>query len=130
VATWQDLVDFVQSEYEVVERRDDELRILIEYEEQRSQVVIVGRDLLDEREDWVQVASVCALANDVDLRRLLEEIARVCVLGGAVIMGEHVVLRHSLPLRNLDINEFTDPLNFVAETADYLEEMFAGGDGY
>jgi hypothetical protein len=114
----------------VIERRDDEIRILIEYEEQRSQVVIVGRDLLDEREDWVQVASVCGLANDVDLRRLLEEIARVCVLGGAVIMGEHVVLRHSLPLKNLDINEFTDPLIFVAETADYLEETLFGGDGY
>lgn len=130
MASWQDLVDFVQSEYEVIERRDDELRILIEYEEQRSQVVIVGRDLLDEREDWVQVASVCGRASDVDLHRLLEEIARVCVLGGAVIMGEHIVLRHSLPLKNLDINEFTDPLVFVAETADYLEETFFGGDGY
>ncbi len=130
MTTWQELVDFVESEYEVVERRDDELRVLIEYEEQRSQVVIVGRDLLDEREDWVQVASVCGLVRDVDLPRLLEEIARVCVLGGAVIMGEHVVLRHSVPLKNLDINEFTDPLIFVAETADYVEETLFGGDGY
>ena len=45
-------------------------------------------------------------------------------------MGEHVVLRHALPLENLDINEFTDPLTFVADTADQLEEIFFGGDGY
>lgn len=130
MATWQDLVEFVESEYEVIDRREDELRVLIEYEEQRSQVVVIGRDVLDEREDWVQMASVCGLAADVDLGRLLEEIARVCVVGGAVIMGEHVVLRHALPLKNLDSNEFTDPLTFIAETADYLEETFFGGDGY
>ena len=45
-------------------------------------------------------------------------------------MGEHVVLRHSLPLENLDINEFVDPLALVAGVADELEEKFTGGDGY
>ena len=129
MATWDDLVKFVRSEYEIIEHRDDELRILIEYEEQRSQVVIIGRDVLDEREDWVQLASVCGPAANADLHRLLAEIANTCVLGGAVIMGEHVVLRHSVPLKNLDINEFNDPLIFLAETADHLEETLFGGDG-
>jgi len=45
-------------------------------------------------------------------------------------MGEHVVVRHSLPLQNLDIHEFTDPLALLAGTADSLEEQFWGGDGY
>jgi hypothetical protein len=45
-------------------------------------------------------------------------------------MGEHVVLRHSLPLVDLDIHEFTDPLALLAGTADQLEEHFFGGDEY
>ncbi|CAM00442.1 hypothetical protein A8924_1507 [Saccharopolyspora erythraea NRRL 2338] len=130
MATWQDLIAFVRTEYRVIEDGDDELRILIEYEDGRSQVIILAHEVLDSSEDWVQVASVCGRVADVDLKRLLEEIGQTSVVCGAAIMGDHVVLRHALPLENLDINEFTDPLTFVADTADQLEEMFFGGDGY
>ena len=130
MATWENLTDFVRSEYEVIKDTDDELRILIEYEDGRSQVIIIAHEILDGREDWVQVASICGLVADVDLKRFLEEIGQTSVVCGAVIMGEHLVLRHALPLENLDINEFTDPLTFVADTADHLEEFFFGGDGY
>ena len=130
MATWDDIAAFVRSEYHVIEDTGDEIRILIEYEDDRSQVIIVCREVLDQREDWVQIASVCGLVSDVDLRLVLKEIGETSVVCGAVIMGEHVVLRHSLPLLNLDINEFLDPLQLVADTADQLEETFFGGDGY
>jgi hypothetical protein len=45
-------------------------------------------------------------------------------------MGDHVVLRHSLPLENLDINEFVDPLTLIAGAADNLESEFFGADDY
>lgn len=130
MATWDDIAAFVRSEYRVIEDTGDEIRILIEYEDDRSQVIMVCREVLDKKEDWVQVASVCGLVADVDLRLLLKEIGETSVVCGAVIMGEHVVLRHSLPLMNLDINEFLDPLQLVADTADHVEEAFFGGDGY
>ncbi|MCX2731166.1 hypothetical protein OOZ19_13015 [Saccharopolyspora sp. NFXS83] len=130
MATWDDIAAFVRSEYRVIEDTGDEIRILIEYEDERSQVIMVCREVLDKQEDWVQVASVCGLVADVDLQLLLKEIGETSVVCGAVIMGEHVVLRHSLPLLNLDINEFLDPLQLVADTADHLEETFFGGDGY
>jgi len=131
MATWDDLAAFVRSEYEVIRDEGDEIRILVEYEdEERSQVIIICREVLDGREDWVQLASICGLAAKVDLHRLLEEIGRTTVVCGAAIMGDHVVLRHALPLENLDINEFADPLSFVAGTADHFEEMFFGGDSY
>jgi len=41
-----------------------------------------------------------------------------------------VALRHSLPLSNLDINEFVDPVELLAGMADQLEEMFLPGDEY
>ncbi|MGI8310365.1 hypothetical protein [Saccharopolyspora hattusasensis] len=144
MATWEDLIAFVRNEYrlvtgevedgepeyQIIEDSGDEVRILVEYDDDRSQIVIVCRELLDGREDWVQVVSVIGRAERVDLRKLLEELGQTSVVCGAVIIGEHVVLRHSLPLLNLDINEFTDPLNFVAETADHLEEVFFRNDDY
>ncbi|MBB5153286.1 hypothetical protein [Saccharopolyspora phatthalungensis] len=144
MATWEDLLAFVRTEYQlasgtvedgeteyrIIEDNDDEVRILVEYDDNRSQIVIVYHEQLDGHEDWVQVISVCGRASDVDLQRLLEELGQTSVVCGAVIIGEHVVLRHSLPLVNLDINEFTDPLNFVAETADHLEALFFRNDDY
>ncbi|MER6991655.1 hypothetical protein ABT337_15405 [Saccharopolyspora hirsuta] len=142
MATWEDLAAFVraeyavaedletETEYRIIEDSDDEIRVLVEYEDDRSQIVIICREQLDGREDWVQVVSVIGRAADVDLQKLLWELGQVSVVCGAVIVGEHVLLRHAVPLLNLDINEFTDPLNFVAETADHLEEMFFRDDDH
>lgn len=130
MARWGDLVAFVKSEYQVIEERPDELRIYVEFEDERSQMIWLSREVLDSKEDWVQIASPCALAADVDLHALLREIGHTTIVGGAAIMGDHVVLRHSLPLSNLDINEFVDPLALLAGTVDTLEEQFSGGDAF
>ncbi|MCP2250655.1 hypothetical protein LX86_009449 [Lentzea aerocolonigenes] len=92
--------------------------------------MIIVREVLDKMHEWVQIASPCGLAKDVNLREVLEEVGRSTVACGLAIMGEHVVVRHSLPLVDLDIHEFTDPLQLLAGTADMLEEQFWGGDGY
>lgn len=130
MTTWDALVDFIRGEYKIIEEEGDEIRLLVEYADERSQMIHVCREILDKREEWVQIASVCGRVEAVDLRRLLEELGQTSIVCGLVIMGEHVVLRHALPLENLDINEFIDPLTFVADTADQLEELFFGGDGY
>jgi hypothetical protein len=93
-------------------------------------MVILAREVLDKREEWVQIASPCGKAAEVDLGQLLAELGSTTVVGGAVIMGEYVVIRHSLPLENLDINEFVDPLALIAGTADLIEERYVGGDGF
>jgi len=120
----------MRSEYRVTRIEPDEVRIEVEFDDDRRQVVIMQREVLDHREEWVQIASPCGLATDVNLPALLNHLGSAAVVGGAVIMGEYVVLRHSLPLANLDINEFVDPMALIAGTADELEEMFTGGDGY
>ncbi|HEX4224047.1 MAG TPA: hypothetical protein VHZ97_16885 [Pseudonocardiaceae bacterium] len=130
MATWEDLVAFVRSEYRITKIEPDEVRLLLEFDDERRQMVILAREVLDQREEWVQIASPCGRADEVDLRQLLAELGETSVVGGAVIMGDYVVLRHSLPLENLDINEFTDPLALVAGTADQIEERYVGGDGY
>jgi hypothetical protein len=130
MASWGDLITFIRTEYRVSRVEPDEIRIEVEFEDERRQAVVVYREVLDQREEWVQIASPCGKAAEVNLLALLTEIGATAVVGGLVIMGEYVAVRHSLPLENLDINEFVDPLALVAGVADELEEKFTGGDGY
>jgi hypothetical protein len=133
VATWRDLVTFIRREYDVIRDEPEEIRIQIRFGDdgtQRTQMVVIAREVLDRREDWIQIASPFAKVDQVDLVRVLEEIGSTTIVGGAVIMGPYLVLRHSLPLVNLDINEFTDPLELVTLAAEDLEEMFTGRDDY
>jgi hypothetical protein len=130
MATWGDLVTFVRTEYRVSRVEQDEIRIEVEFEDERRQAVVIYREVLDQKDEWIQIASPCGKAAEVNLLALLTELGHTAVVGGLVIMGEYVAVRHSLPLENLDINEFVDPLALVAGVADELEEKFTGGDGY
>ncbi|MEV0679585.1 hypothetical protein AB0I60_23975 [Actinosynnema sp. NPDC050436] len=135
MASWGDLAAYVHDTYDVIAAQEDELRILFNFEQfdeddERTQVIILVREVLDNMHEWVQIASPIGLAANVDLHALLVEVGNSTISCGAAIMGEHVVLRHSLPLVDLDIHEFTDPLALLAGTADRLEEIFFGGDNY
>ncbi|HET6502352.1 MAG TPA: hypothetical protein VFG87_16475 [Amycolatopsis sp.] len=135
MATWRDLVTFIRREYEVVRDDPDEIRIQLRYGDdedvrQRTQMVVVAREVLDRREDWIQIASPFARVDEVDVQAVLEEVGSTTIVGGVVIMGPYLVLRHSLPLVNLDINEFVDPLEMVTGAAEDLEAAFTGRDEY
>jgi hypothetical protein len=140
VATWNDLVRYIRVRYEVIRDDQDEIRILYRFganendedrlAEGRTQVIILAREVLDKKEDWVQLATPFARVADVDVAETLTEMGLTTVVGGAVIMGEWLVLRHSLPLRNLDYNELDDPLHLVADAADTLEQLYTGGDNF
>lgn len=134
VATWDDLVRFIRHEYEVVRDRPDEIRVRFSYGEdldevERTQVAVVAREVTDDGE-WVQIATPFAQYREVDLRAVLTEIGNTTVVGGAAIMGDYLVFRHALPLVNLDLNEFVDPLELVTGSAELLEERFIGRDDY
>ncbi|MBB4688955.1 hypothetical protein [Amycolatopsis jiangsuensis] len=135
MAQWTDLVAFIRHEYRVIREDPDEIRIRITFaqdaeSEGRAQVVVIAREVFDRREDWVQIATPFARVEEVDLYQVLSEAGATLVVGGIVVMGEHVVLRHSLPLVNLDLNEFVDPLELVAGSAELLEQQFTGRDDY
>ncbi|EIE99012.1 hypothetical protein [Saccharomonospora glauca] len=130
MATWDDLAAYIRQSYHVVREEPDEIRIRLSYDDDRAQVVVIAREILDRKEEWVQIATPFARVDQVDLREVLTEIGNTIVVGGLVLMGEHLVLRHSLPLINLDINEFVDPLELVTGSAELLEEQFTGRDDY
>lgn len=135
MADWGDLVAYVRQAYDVVRDEPDELRVRISYGDDshaahRAQTVIIAREVLDRTEDWVQIATPFARLDQVDLADVLTEAGETLVVGGIVLMGEYLVLRHSLPLTNLDINEFVDPLELISGSAELLEQRFTGRDDY
>lgn len=136
MADWGDLVAYIRYSYDVIQYKPDEVRIRVSFvkdEEDilgRQQIMVVAHEVLDQKEDWVQIATPFARVEQVDLREVLTEVGNTIVVGGVALMGDYVVLRHSLPLINLDINEFTDPLDLVASGAEQLERRFTGRDDY
>ena len=135
MAEWGDLVAYIRQEYRVVRDEPDEIRIRLIFgddpnTEQRAQIMVIAREILDQQEDWVQIATPFARHDEVDLLDVLTEVGNSTVVGGLAVMGDHLVLRHSLPLIHLDINEFIDPLELVAGAAELLEQQFTGRDDY
>lgn len=136
MTTWAALGAFMRREYEIIGDEPDEITILFRYRGDdddrppRSQTVVVVRELLYRREEWVQIASPFARVGDVNLRQVLEEVGNTMVVGGVAIVGDFVMLRHSVPLINLDLNEFVDPLALVTRSADRIERRFVGGDDF
>lgn len=136
MADWGDLVAYIRHSYDVIQYAPDEVRIRVSFAKDeddilgRQQIMVVAHEVLDQKEDWVQIATPFARVEQVDLREVLAEAGDTTVVGGVVAMGDFLVLRHSLPLINLDINEFTDPLHLVASAAEQLEHRFTGRDEY
>ena len=50
--------------------------------------------------------------------------------GAVAVIQDTVIFRHSVPLENLDVNEFESPLALVTTAADYIESMVTGADEY
>ncbi|MGB3444174.1 MAG: hypothetical protein WBA97_36005 [Actinophytocola sp.] len=136
MADWGDLVAYIRHSYDVIRYEPDEVRIRVSFAKEeddilgRRQIMVVAHEILDQKEDWVQIATPFARVEQVDLREVLAEVGNTIVVGGVAAMGDYLVLRHSLPLINLDINEFTDPLHLVASAAEQLEHRFTGRDEY
>jgi hypothetical protein len=136
LADWGDLVAYIRQTYDVIQYKPDEVRIRVSFLKDeddiigRRQIMVVAHEILDQKEDWVQIATPFARLHQVDLQEVLSEVGDTIVVGGIVLMGDYVVLRHSLPLINLDINEFADPLDLVASGAEQLERRFTGRDDY
>ncbi len=130
MASWQQLKQYVYEKYVV--SQDVEVGLKLEFvgSDNRSQLVfITHQQLMDGAEDWVTIESPVARIGEIDIERALVEAGKlVCGgLGAALADPTILVLRHAVPLENLDINEFERPLQLVIGTADAFELELTGG---
>jgi hypothetical protein len=130
MTTWNDLTQYVHNHYKINDERPDMIKMIFEFEGLRSQVVILWHmTLANSNEEWVQIESPFGELGSIDLTRALQAVGNT-VCGGMALFGNLVTFRHSVPLENLDINEFKSPLALVTTTADQLEKQLVGGDKF
>ena len=130
MATWSDVKMFVHDNYKVDDLSDEVMKMVFETADLRSQLVFLTHYTLQAgEEDWVSVESPFGEVGKVDLNRALEEAGNL-VCGGLSQVNTMVTLKHSIPLENLNINEFQRPLALVVNSADALEKTLVGGDKF
>jgi len=130
MASWQDLAAYVRSNYKVADESPTMMKLVFDTGDLRSQVVLLWCvTLKDGEEEWLQIESPFADVGAIDTDKALEEVGKL-VCGGLAVMGNMLTVRHSVPLENLNINEFERPLTLITFTADELERRLSGGDRY
>lgn len=134
MASWQQLKQHIYEKYVVSQDIEVGLKLEFTGPEGRSQLVFVTHQrLMDGTEDWVTIESPVGRVDQVDVRRALVEAGKlVCGgLGAALADPNILVLRHAVPLENLDLNEFERPFQLLIGTADAFEfELTGGRDQY
>ena len=130
MTTWNDLTSYVKNHYKISDEQPNMIKLIFETGGMRSQVVILWHmTLANGSEEWVQIESPFGELGSIDLAQALQAVGNT-VCGGMALFGNMVTFRHSLPLENLNINEFESPLALVTATADQLEKNLVGGDKF
>ena len=134
MATWDQLRQYLQETYEHEPFGDQGgLRMLFDLGQGRSQVIVIEpQRLMDGHEEWAVIESPIGDLRQIDLPRALREMGmKVC--GGLAAAGnapDLLVMRHSVPLANLDMNEFERPIRLLLHSADALERELVGEDRF
>lgn len=133
--TWAEIQEYARTKYKLAEDNPDSFKLVFEYQNRRLQAVIVSRFEAMQRE-WVDFASACCRRDQMDPEVALERNFSFAV--GALALDtldenpDHkiYVVRYSVLLATMDMDEFELPLHVVASTADKLEQEFARNDEF
>jgi len=129
MATWNDLEKYINSTFDVYKDAPAGMVGIVFPVGNRSQLVFIhrtGNELLGE---WATIISPIGKVSAAKLKEVTTE-AYDLVCGGIVMLRDLVCLSHSVPLADLDINEFTVPLVAITVSADALEQKFTGRDDH
>lgn len=129
MATWETLRNHIKSNYNVSK---DELTILslqFDVGGGRTQVVVVAKSMLGDYE-WAQIGTPVCTEADLNPRDAL--LRNWDFVVGALVMMDNgtVWFRHSLPLKDLDVDEFEVPFHLVVQFGDRLEQELTGADKF
>ena len=121
MATQNEVLNFIKSNYETEVLSGGDLKLLFDLGEGRSQLAFV-----DVTELNAQFSSPFATVDDVTAKQALEANAEYSV--GMQLIGNWYVIKHVVPLADLDASEVSTAFELVANIADMLEKKLVGGD--
>ncbi len=130
MATWSSLMTYIRSNYKISEEGEGYCRLVFRVGRERAQSVVLAHlTLEDGMGDWVEIQSPVGPAADLPLLNVLQDAGGLNV-GGLTVVANVVVLKHSVPLAHMDVNEFEYPMRLVRSSADHLERKYLGGDRF
>ena len=126
MATWSEVKGFLKSNYKVQKEEENNVVVLTEFKDGRSQLVWIFRQELS-GDVWAEISSPVGIIKPESINAALELLNKgIC--GGLVKIGDVHAVRHGMPIADLSTDEIAGPLALVAGAADTLEENFIGGD--
>jgi hypothetical protein len=127
MAEWDDIRDFMRRHYPLVDDTDDQLALVIKFDDSRRQhISMTPCEALDH--SWVVFETrIC--------RQELLDPKEACELNGKLPVG-HIaidemgfyVARHTTLMDTVDTEDLLVPLHALVSVADDLEERLTGGD--
>ena len=127
MATWNDLEKYITSNFHVTPNAPAGMIGILFPVGDRKQQVFIRRKGNDKIGEWAIVTSPIGKVSAAKLKEITQE-AFGLVCGGIVMFEDVVMISHSVPLENLDINEISVPLIAITLAADVLEEKYTGKD--
>lgn len=129
MASWNELVAYMRANYKLDLHSSGEMASMLFPIEDRTQLVFVSKAGNDALGEWACIESAIGDLKDLDLTKVCGEVDSN-VIGGIVVKSgmDKVFLRHTVPLVNLDINEFKVPLVMITLSADVMEKKFTRKD--
>ncbi len=127
MATWNEVEKYITSTFHVTPNAPaGMIGILFPVGDRKQQVFI--RHIKNAKiGEWAVVTSPIGKVSAAKLKEITQE-AFELVCGGIVMLEDVVMISHSVPLENLDINELSVPLIAITLAGDLLEEKYTGKD--
>lgn len=121
MATQAEAISYLKSNFKCEAITDDLFKVLVEFEEDRSQLVFVGIYT-----DVISLNSPFASEDDLSAKQALNAVTDG--LFGLKMVGKLYGITNLLFVEDLDASEMNKGLHFIARTADNLEKSLVGGD--
>ncbi|WNV86438.1 hypothetical protein [Umezawaea sp. Da 62-37] len=130
MTTWSEVINYVRVRYEVLEESDDWLRFRLDTADDRDQQVSLHHVPDGDGVEWIEISSPVGWADKVDAARLLE-LAGTTIVGGAAVVDGVALLKHTVPLVDLSVQEeFERPLRLLVAHADAFEHELTEADDF
>lgn len=128
--TWGEIQEYARSKYKLSEDTENRFSLVWEYQNNRLQKIVVSKFEAMNRE-WCDFSSACCKAEDMSPELALKKNWDFAV--GAICLDQKegvYVIRYSVQMATMDMEEFELPLHVVASTADRLEQEFSASDDF
>ena len=129
MASWETLRSYVKSNYTIGFEDSDMLGLDFELPNGRTQKVFVRKLMLGD-DEWAEIGTPVCNEQDISPRDALLRNGEM-IVGGLVLWQDGTVLfRHSMPLKDLDLDEFEVPFKLAIQFGDALEQELVGVDRF